>query len=156
MSIQLTVGALARSTGVTAKTVRYYEEIGLLPEARRGENGYRYYPRETVDRVGFIQRAKLLGLSLAEIRELLAASDDGLCTEIAPELYQVLERKIAECDQQLRELAALRRTLAAAAERLAPCDDEPCEAPSCAADSPYFSDCACLPTVQPIVLHTTP
>jgi len=154
MSITLTVGALARSTGVTAKTVRYYEAIGLLPEARRGANGYRYYPRETVSRVGFIQRAKLLGLSLAEIRELLAASEDGLCTEIAPELYQVLERKIEECDQQLRELAALRRTLAAAAERLAPCDDEPCEPTGCASDSAYLTDCACLPSVQPIALQT--
>jgi len=155
MSMTLTVGVLARKTGVTAKTVRYYEAIGLLPEARRGANGYRYYPRETVNRVGFIQRAKLLGLSLAEIRDLLAASEDGLCTEIAPELYQVLERKIEECDQQLRELAALRRTLAAAAERLAPCDDAPCDDTGCAPGTTYLSDCGCLPAVQPIALQTT-
>lgn len=151
--MKMTVGALALASGVTPKTVRYYEAIGLLSPARRGDNGYRYYPRETANRISFIQRAKLLGLTLAEIRELIAASDEGLCTVIAPELRQVLERKLAECDRQLTELAAFRDTLAAAAERLAPCD-EPTAVESCATDSAFSSTCICLPAPSPILLHT--
>jgi DNA-binding transcriptional MerR regulator len=149
----MTVGALARGAGVTPKTIRYYEDIGLLPPARRGENGYRYYPRESVNRLSFIQRAKLLGLSLAEIHDLIAVSDEGLCAELAPELYQVLERKVAEIDQQLVELAAFRATLAAAAERLAPCEEPACDTSCAPVGSPFLVDCGCLPTVSQIVLR---
>lgn len=151
--MSMTVGALARGAGVTPKTIRYYEAIGLLPPARRGENGYRYYPRESVNRVSFIQRAKLLGLALAEIRDLIAVSDEGLCAVIAPELHQVLDRKVAEVDQQLAELAAFRATLAAAAERLAPCEETACN-DTCTDGSAFAADCACLPTMSQIVLRT--
>ena len=144
MNATMTVGALARRADVSTKTVRYYEALGLLPPAVRGENGYRYYPRETVNRLSFIRRAKLLGLTLDEIRGLMALSEDGLCDVISPELHRLLERKVAECDRQLAELAAFREMLAAAAERLAPCDDEATNE-ICTTCSAYASECGCLP-----------
>jgi DNA-binding transcriptional MerR regulator len=152
MHATLTVGALARRAGVSTKTVRYYESIGLLPRAVRGENGYRYYPRETVSRLSFIRRAKLLGLSLEEIGSLMALSDDGACDVLSPELQRVLERKIVECDQQLAEIAAFRATLAAAVERLAPCADEASN-DGCPTCSTFATDCGCLPPADLVVLQ---
>lgn len=143
MSATLTVGALARRANVTTKTVRYYESIGLLPPATRGDNGYRYYPREAVERLTFIRRAKQLGLSLDEIGDLMSLSGDGRCTVISPELQRMLKRKIAEFDRQLAEIAAFRVTLAAAAERLNPCASD--ELATCGTCSAFAPDCDCLP-----------
>jgi DNA-binding transcriptional MerR regulator len=152
MHATLTVGALARRAGVSTKTVRYYEALGLLPRAERGENSYRYYPRETVSRLSFIRRAKLLGLTLDEIGSLMALSDDGACDVISPELQRVLERKIVECDRQLAEIAAFRATLAAAAERLTPCADD-ASSGGCPTCSTFATECGCLPAPAELVLQ---
>ena len=144
MGATLTVGALAQRANVSTKTIRYYEAIGLLPRAVRGENGYRYYPRETVNRLSFIRRAKSLGLTLDEIGSLMALSEDGMCDVISPELHRVLERKVDECDRQLAELAAFRSKLAAAAERLTPCADD-ATIDVCTPCSAYAHQCDCLP-----------
>lgn len=151
----LTVGKLARLARVTTKTVRYYEAIGLLPPALRGENGYRYYPLEAVNRLSFIRRAKLLGLSLDEIKGLMGLSDDGACDVISPELHRVLERKVAECDRQLAEITAFRSTLVAAAERLSPCATA-ATVDTCTICSAYASDCNCLPESSDITFQMTP
>jgi DNA-binding transcriptional MerR regulator len=153
MRAALTVGALARQARVSAKTVRYYESIGLLPRAERGENGYRYYPHQAIHRLRFIRRAKLLGLTLEEIGELMAHSDDGACDVISTELHRVLERKVAACDRQLAEIAALRATLAAAVERLAPCAEESAST-VCVPCSAFVDDCSCLPAPGELSLHS--
>lgn len=153
MNATLTVGALARRANVSPKTVRYYEEIGLLPPAIRGENGYRYYPRQIVDRLIFIRRAKLLGLTLAEIGGLMSLSDEGMCDVISPELHRVLERKVVDCDRQLAELAAFRATLAAAAERLTPCAEESI-IDICATCSVFTPECSCLPTPNEVIVQS--
>jgi MerR family copper efflux transcriptional regulator len=154
MHATLTVGALARRANVSAKTVRYYEAIGLLSPAVRGENGYRYYPREAVNRMSFIRRAKLLGLTLDEIGSLMELSDEGMCDVISPELHRVLERKIAECDRQLAEIAAFRETLAAAAERLDPCATGS-TVDTCGLCSAFAPECGCLPAAVEIGLPPT-
>jgi MerR family transcriptional regulator, copper efflux regulator len=146
MHRSLTVGRLARAAGVTAKTVRYYEALGLLPRAERAENGYRHYAGDSADRLAFIQRAKSLGLTLEEIRQLISTTDDARCDLLTPELQQLLARKLADCDRRIAELAAFRTALAGAAERLN------AEAGSCAdsdgcACSAYQQDCECLPAV---------
>lgn len=150
MSATLTVGAVAQRANVSTKTVRYYEAIGLLPRAVRRENGYRYYPRETVNRLSFIRRAKLLGLTLDEIGSLMSLSEEGSCDVISPELQRVLERKVAECDHQLTEMAAFRAALASAVERLTPCADE-ADSDTCATCSAFAPDCACLPPAHDVV-----
>ncbi len=154
MSATLTVGVVARRSNVSTKTVRYYEAVGLLPAAVRGENGYRYYPRETVNRLGFIRRAKLLGLTLDEIGSLMSLSDEGMCDVISPGLQRVLERKVSECDRQMAELATFRATLSAAAERLAPCAQEATNA-ACTTCSAFAPECGCLPPSPNIRFQAT-
>lgn len=154
MSATLKVGALAQQANVSTKTVRYYEAIGLLPRAVRKENGYRYYPRDAVNRLSFIRRAKLLGLTLDEIGSLMSLSDEGSCDVISPELHRVLERKVAECDRQLSEIAAFRATLTAAVERLSPCAEEAND-DTCTTSSAFAPECGCLPPAIEIVAQST-
>ncbi len=75
-SAHMAIGVVARRAGVGIDTVRYYEREGLLPAPRRRSSGYRDYDEAAVKRLRFIRRAKELGFSLAEIRELLALSND--------------------------------------------------------------------------------
>src|SRR5258708_32647874 len=71
------IGELAARFGLNPKTIRYYEEIGLLKRAGRSESGYRLYGKPDVERLGFIRRAKTLSLSLDEIRDILSAQEEG-------------------------------------------------------------------------------
>jgi len=120
----------------------------------RGENGYRYSPSEAVNRISFIRRAKRRGLSLDEIRSLIGLSDDGSCNVISPERHRVLERKVAECDRQLAEIAAFRATLIAAADRLAPCATYSL-LDTCTTCSTCAPDCSCLPESPDINFRLT-
>src|SRR5215475_3425555 len=77
MERPLTVGQLAHATGVPAKTIRYYEQVGVLPAPQRSGAGYRHYSRHDVHRLLFIRRARALGLSLANLKALTAELDRG-------------------------------------------------------------------------------
>jgi DNA-binding transcriptional MerR regulator len=108
---QLKIGDLARITGLSIKTIRYYERRGLLEQPPRTEGGYRLYGPEEVARLQFVQRAKLLGLTLEEIRELVelaARCNEG---EIVLRLEKVLEAKLEETERKMAELAAFRQNL---------------------------------------------
>lgn len=107
----LKIGDLARISEVPEKTIRYYEERGLLEPAARTQSGYRLYGAEEAARLRFIQRAKLLGLGLEEIRELVvlaARCNDG---EAVPHLEEILDSRLGEVGQKMRELAAFRQNL---------------------------------------------
>jgi len=106
-----TIGQFARRAGLNPKTIRYYEEIGLLPQPSRNEVGYRLYFDEDLPRLRFIQRAKMLGLSLAEIKQLVDYADDGHCGPLQERLLALVEEKLAEIDRRLAELAAFRDDL---------------------------------------------
>lgn len=112
----LTVQALARSVGVRGDTVRYYERAGLLPPPPRTSGDHRRYDRSAVDRLRFIQGAQRLGLRLAEIRELLAIRDTGVCPCEPAE--QFLAKRLAELDAELARLRRLRREIADMLARL--------------------------------------
>ncbi len=71
------IGELARQSGVPATALRYYEQLGLLPEPGRTESGYRVYGEEAVDRLAFIRAAQAVGLTLAEVRQVLGVRDAG-------------------------------------------------------------------------------
>jgi DNA-binding transcriptional MerR regulator len=92
------IGALATATGTSTKTIRFYEQAGLLPEPPRTPSGYRDYPAQAAERLSFIRNAQAAGLTLAEIRSVLAIRDDGqppcehVGTLIADHLRQVQER----------------------------------------------------------------
>jgi len=99
------IGELARRAGVSPRTVRFYEALGLLPPPRRSEGGYRLYGQEDLRRLRFVRRARELGLSLAEVRRLLER--DCPCDEAR----ELLERRLRELEARMEELAALRRRL---------------------------------------------
>ena len=108
---QLKIGELAKQTGLSIKTIRYYESRGLLEKPPRTEGGYRLYGPEEVARLQFVQRAKLLGLTLEEIRELVALAARCNEGEIVPRLQEVLEAKLEETERKMDELSAFRENL---------------------------------------------
>lgn len=105
----LKISQLAREAGVTAKAIRFYEAKHVLPSAARGANGYRLYGREALDKLKFVKRATGLGLTLAEIREIISIRDGG--APPCPHVRLVLEEKARELDRKLRDLMDMRREL---------------------------------------------
>ena len=105
------IGELATHSGLTVKTLRFYEDQGLLPAACRSAGGYRLFAEESLRRLEFIVRLKTLGLSLEEIRECLTVHDHGRlpCADIQRQLLD----QISRIDTRLRELQALRDELQA-------------------------------------------
>ena len=101
---------LSQQTGVTAKTIRYYEEIGLLaPITTRSESGYRMFTHQVLHRLAFIKRAQSLGLSLSEIQEILGVYDSGNlpCDAVKEHLVN----KIEDIDREITELETLKSKL---------------------------------------------
>src|SRR5687767_9584598 len=141
MTTGLKIKEVADASGFTAATLRYYEQIGLLPEASRTPAGYRMYDQRTLDRLAFIARAKQLGCSLEEIADLTIAWNGGQCGPVQDRLRSLVADKIAGAQQQVVELMQLTADLqraSAALERHRPdgaCDDrcgcvsEPAPAP---------------------------
>jgi DNA-binding transcriptional MerR regulator len=107
----LTVGEVAALTGLPVKRMHYYERRGLLEPPHRSEAGYRLYGAEEVARLEFIKRAKLLGLTLEEIRELVALAAGCNEGEIVPRLEEVLDAKLEEAERKMAELSAFRENL---------------------------------------------
>jgi DNA-binding transcriptional MerR regulator len=107
----LTIGEFARRAGVNPKTIRYYEEIGLLPHPPRNEVGYRLYLDEDLPRLRFVQRAKMLGLSLTEAKQLVDYANDGCCDPLQAHLLALVEEKLVQVDHRLAELSAFRDDL---------------------------------------------
>ena len=103
------IGELARQAGVDPKTIRYYEAIALLPPAPRGENRYRLYPKETIGVLRFIAKAKALGFTLAEIKEIVGIYQQG--RQPCVHVRILVEEKLADLDQMLTDLIALRKRL---------------------------------------------
>jgi DNA-binding transcriptional MerR regulator len=105
----LSIGEICEKTGLSARTVRYYEELGLLPGVRRREGGRRVYGPDEEERLRFITRLKTLGLSLAEIKELNAVHALAGSTEAMLErLDELLDVHQEELDRRIGELGSLR------------------------------------------------
>ena len=133
MERPLTVGQLARATGVPAKTIRYYEQVGVLPVPRRSATGYRHYSRRDVHRLLFIRRARALGLSLANLKALTAELDSGECLTMRPRLHALVTEQLRTVQQQIAEFQLLERQLAQVLQRL-----------QTAAPTPHAGGCRCL------------
>ncbi len=105
-----TIGVVARRSGVGIETIRFYEREGLIEAPPRSAAGYRRYPEEAIERIRFIQRAKDLGFSLAEVRALLdlRVRSDADCHDVRLRA----ERKIADIEARIRDLGAMREALA--------------------------------------------
>jgi MerR family copper efflux transcriptional regulator len=105
----LTIGAVAKRTGVGIDAIRYYEREKLLPAPRRRLSGYRDYDSTTVERLRFIRRAKELGFTLDEIRELLALSVDR--ERGVRGVRQRAQTRLDEVEKRIREMQRMRRGL---------------------------------------------
>lgn len=105
----LTIGHLAKEAGVNLETVRYYERRGLLPNPPRSLAGYRLYPAEAARRLRFIQRAKELGFSLREIKELLSLRVSPRTSRTTVRLRA--EAKIADIQSKIQSLELIQKTL---------------------------------------------
>lgn len=111
----LTRGQLARACGVGPETIRFYERQGLIPEAPRSRSGYRRFGESAVNRLRFIRRAKSLGFSLPEIRELLALQDDPGGDR--GRVKQITETKLREIEAKIADLESMRAALADLADQ---------------------------------------
>lgn len=105
------ISELARQSGVPAKTIRYYESVGLLSAPARADNNYRSYEAAVLERLRFIASARSLGFALADIGELLAARDagDAPCERV----LEALDAQLATLDRRIADLLALREDLRA-------------------------------------------
>jgi MerR family mercuric resistance operon transcriptional regulator len=116
---ELTTGRLARLGGVNLETIRYYEREGLLQKPPRTPAGYRLFPSDTARRLRFIKRAQELGFSLGEIRELLALRmKPGTKRE---HIRGRAEAKIADIEQKIRSLDAMKKALQKVTDRCDGC-----------------------------------
>ena len=106
----LKIGEFARLTGVAARTLRFYEEKGLIDPAARTAAGYRLYGPEEAARLAFVKRAKRLGLSLDEIKELTDLINDSSRGKVISRLEEALESRVAETEQRMAELTEFRET----------------------------------------------
>ncbi|MFP4338171.1 MAG: heavy metal-responsive transcriptional regulator, partial [Halothece sp.] len=95
--------------GINPQTLYFYERIGLIPPPQRSKAGYRLYSQEDMERLSFILRVKSLGLTLEEIKEILALKEGESLTCEA--VYERLQQKIAEIDQTIRRYSQLREEL---------------------------------------------
>ena len=103
------IGSVAKESGVPIKTIRYYEELGLLKTSGRTEGGFRIFSSDVLARLNFIKRSQRLGLSLAEIKDFLDIHDRG---ELPCEHVKIkLEDKISEIEQQIQQLQILKLEL---------------------------------------------
>lgn len=105
----MVIHQLAKQTGVPAKTIRYYESIGLLPRPERAVNNYRQYIPADVERLRFIASARSLGLALSDIAEILTARDDGLAP--CQRVLDTIAQRLTEIDRRIADLLALRDAL---------------------------------------------
>lgn len=138
----LKVGEVARITGFPVQTLHYYERRGLVEPAARTESGYRLYGEEEVARLGFIKRAKSLGLKLEEITELVDLAAESSRGKVIPRLEDVLEDKLEETGRRMAELTALQESLLYYRKRLFGVD--PVENCGCGEG---VSFCGCLEAV---------
>ena len=109
MSSNMKIGEIAKATGLTTKTIRYYELNRLMEEPERTESGYRLYGQQDVERLEFVKKAKRLGLSLVEIRDILQlhAQRQSPCVHV----LALLDRKLDHLDNIMREMDEFRHEL---------------------------------------------
>jgi MerR family copper efflux transcriptional regulator len=118
------IGELAEQAGISAKGIRYYEQIGVLGQPPRTAGGYRDYDQAALQRLGFVRAAQAVGLTLGEIRGIIAFRDRGEtpCAHVVT----LLQRRAAELDARIAELERLRGDLERLAQRAMSLDPDDC------------------------------
>ena len=126
---ELKIGELAKRLGLNPRTIRFYEDAGVLPQPARSAGGYRVYTSCDEERLRFIKAAQRLGLKLGEIKEVLAFRDRGQrpCSYVA----QLIDARLAEVDERMRDLRTLKRELTGLQHRIRQEGAEPGEGRFC-------------------------
>lgn len=106
---KLTIGTLAKETGCSVPTIRYYEEIGLLPQSGRAANGHRFYLIDDIRRLVFIRRCRDFGFPIEQVRQLAQLFEDG--SRPCVEVRDLAQHHLQEIQKRLDEMQALQRTL---------------------------------------------
>ena len=109
MADPMTISLLAKAAGTPSSTIRYYERIGLLNPEDRSQGNYRLYGGESLRKLKFIRSAQAIGFTLGDVRALL--SDDAGGTPTCGNVQGVIEERLAEIDQRLKDLRHVRRVL---------------------------------------------
>jgi DNA-binding transcriptional MerR regulator len=117
------ISALSNQAGVPVKTIRYYEDVGLLPKPSRTASGYRLYAPDTADRLQFIKKAQNLGLRLDEIKEILELADRGRCP--CGHVQTFLKTRLGELQQKIADLRMIERRVKGAIRRHCPPNFKP-------------------------------
>ncbi|ARE38712.1 Cu(I)-responsive transcriptional regulator [Rhodovulum sp. P5] len=112
----MNIGTVARRSGLPAKTIRYYEEIGLI-KPDRGTNGYRSFSDSDLHTLSFLGRARALGFSIEDCRSLLGLYKDK--QRASADVKQIAKAHLAAIEQKIAELEAMKRTLAALVDKCA-------------------------------------
>jgi MerR family transcriptional regulator, copper efflux regulator len=118
MAPGLRIGHVAKTTGVAAKTIRYYEAVGVLPAVPRTASGYRAYDPSAVERLRFIARARSLGLPLRRLRTLMRVLVGMPTMPLRPTLLPLVEEHLVAVERRIAELEALRRELQDVSRRM--------------------------------------
>ena len=105
----MVIHELSQHTGVSTKTIRYYESLGMLPRPERAANNYRQYSAADVERLRFIASSRALGFSLGDIAEILAARDSGLAP--CQHVLDTLAQRLSKIDRRIADLLSLRDSL---------------------------------------------
>jgi len=105
----MNIGAVSEATGLPAKTIRYYESIGLVEPAERSSGNYRLYGERDILTLRFIERARRLGFSLKEVKELMALWRDR--QRASADVRRLAESQMRRIDERLAKLTEMRRTL---------------------------------------------
>jgi DNA-binding transcriptional MerR regulator len=118
MAPGLTIGQVAKTSGVAAKTIRYYEQIGVLPAPKRAASGYRLYDQTGVERLRFIRRARSLGLPLQQLKTLMDTLDGGGHPPLRPRLRALVRAQLDAVTNEITELERLRQQLEQILQRM--------------------------------------
>ena len=111
------IGEAAEKVGLSAKTIRYYEETGLLPKAHRRSSddsvgpGYRTYTEDDIERLRFVKLVRHLELPLADIKRLLEVVKEGCCGSAQPQFLSLITEKLRQTEEEMRDLQHLRTRL---------------------------------------------
>ena len=118
------IGEVASRSGLSDKTIRYYEDIGVLEHPTRARNGYREYDRSVLDRLRFVRAAQSVGLKLGEIREVIALRDRGQTP--CGHVVDIIEKRAREIDESISTLEKMRTELRRLVRRARTLDPKDC------------------------------
>lgn len=121
MDTTLTIGQLSKETGLPAKTIRFYEEIGLIAQAPRSENGYRAYSPSRIEELVLIKNARDLGLPIPQIKKLMLGCPDGDCSHSSEYIDREISLYMGELTTKIHQLSHLKTQLQTLRKTLSSC-----------------------------------